>query len=169
MAWRRFRFGLRHVDKTFHMGASCYVERDLVAGPYSFINNNCYLQAKVRLGRYALCGPYVSVVGGDHRPNLPGVPLIFSGRPEVRETVFEDDSWVGLGAIIMQGVRIGRGAIVAAGAVVTRDVPAYEIHAGIPAKKIGERFPDAADRARHDAVLDGPLVHGRFARPQLDP
>jgi acetyltransferase-like isoleucine patch superfamily enzyme len=67
----------------------------------------------------------------------------------------------------MQGVRVGRGAIVAAGAVVVRDVPAYEIHGGIPARKISERFPDPADRAKHDAMLDGPLYRGELARPQL--
>ena len=62
----------------------------------------------------------------------------------------------------MAGVRIGRGAIIGAGSVVTKSVPPYEIHAGVPAKKIGERFTDRADRLRHDAVLDGPTVGGRY-------
>jgi acetyltransferase-like isoleucine patch superfamily enzyme len=167
MAWRRWRFGLNHVAPSFYMGAGCTVDVDLIAGEYSFINRRCMLQAKVRLGRYVMFGPEVAVVGGDHRPNLPGVPNVFSGRPEVLETVFEDDCWIGHGAIIMQGVRVGRGAIVAAGAVVVRDVPPYEIHGGVPARKIGERFPDSADRAKHDAMLDGPLYRGDLAKPQL--
>lgn len=167
MAWRRWRHGLRHVAPTFYMAADCTVDRDLVAGDYSFMNRRCMLQAKVRMGRYVMFGPEVAVVGGDHRPDLPGVPNVFSGRPDVLETVFEDDCWVGHGAIIMQGVRIGRGAIVAAGAVVVRDVPPYEIHGGIPARKISERFPDPMDRAKHDAMLDGPLYRGELARPQL--
>jgi len=167
MAWRRWRSGLRHVAPTFYMGPDCTVERDLVAGDHSFINRRCMLQAKVRLGRYVMFGPEVAVVGGDHRPDMPGVPNVFSGRPEILETVFEDDCWVGHGAIIMQGVRVGRGAIVAAGAVVVRDVPPYEIHGGIPARKISERFPDPVDRAKHDAMLDGPLYRGELARPQL--
>jgi acetyltransferase-like isoleucine patch superfamily enzyme len=58
----------------------------------------------------------------------------------------------------MQGRPVGRGSIVAANAVVTRDVPPYEIWAGVPAKKIGDRFADPADRARHDAMLAGPVV-----------
>jgi carbonic anhydrase/acetyltransferase-like protein (isoleucine patch superfamily) len=56
----------------------------------------------------------------------------------------------------MSGVRIGRGAIVGAGAVVTKDVPPYEIYAGVPARKIGERFSDPADREIHDRMLESP-------------
>lgn len=169
MALRRIRHGLKHVHSTFYMGPNCIVASDLVAGPYSFMNNDCSIQARVVLGRYVLLGPHVAIVGGDHRPNLPGVPNVFSGRPEILQTIIEDDAWLGHGAIIMQGVRVGRGAIVAAGAVVVRDVPPYEIHGGIPAKKISERFPNADDRVKHDAMLDGPLVHGEIARPQLSP
>ena len=168
MSWRRFRHGLKHVHPTFYMGPNCIVTTDLVAGTYSFMNNDCMIQARVVLGRYVLLGPRVSVVGGDHRPGLPGVPNIFSGRPEILETVIEDDAWIGHGAILMQGVRIGRGAIVASGAVVTRDVPPYEIHGGVPAKKISERFTDPAARALHDSMLAGPLYKGQLAKPQLD-
>lgn len=167
MAWRRWRFGLKDVAPTFYMAADCTVDRDLVAGDYSFVNRRCMLQARVCLGRYVMFGPEVAVVGGDHRPDLPGTPNVFGGRPEVLQTVFEDDCWIGHGAIIMQGVRVGRGAIVAAGAVVVRDVPPYEIHGGIPARKISERFADPAQRAIHDAMLAGPLIRGELARPQL--
>ena len=169
MAWRRFRYGLKHVHSTFYMGSNCEVMSDLVAGPYSFINNDCAIQAGVTLGRYTLLGPSVAVVGADHRPDLAGVPNVFSGRPEIRKTLIGDDAWIGHGSTIMHGVTIGRGAIVAAGAVVTKDVPPYEIHGGVPARKIGERFPHAIDRARHDAMLAGPVVHGELARGLLDP
>ena len=53
----------------------------------------------------------------------------------------EDDVWIGYGATILSGVRIGQGAIVAAGAVVTKDVPPYAVVAGVPAKIIKYRFP----------------------------
>lgn len=58
------------------------------------------------------------------------------------DIVVEDDAWIGYGATIMSGVSIGKGAIIAAGAVVTRDVPAYAIVGGIPAKVIRYRFPE---------------------------
>jgi acetyltransferase-like isoleucine patch superfamily enzyme len=89
---------------------------------------------------------------------VPGTPMIFSGRPEQPPTVIGDDAWIGVGAVVMQGRSIGRGAVIGANAVVTKDVPAYEVWVGIPARKVGERFPDPADRRRHDAMLDGPLV-----------
>jgi acetyltransferase-like isoleucine patch superfamily enzyme len=57
----------------------------------------------------------------------------------------------------MTGVTIGRGAVVAAGSVVTKDVPHYDIVGGMTARKIGERFPDPTDRANHEAILKGPV------------
>lgn len=56
-------------------------------------------------------------------------------------TVVEDEVWIGLGALILSGVRIGKGAIVGARSVVTRDVPPYAIVGGNPAKVIKYRFP----------------------------
>lgn len=163
MAWRRFRYGLKHVHPTFYMVGGAEVPSDLVAKEYSFVNVGCVLGAGVELGRYVMLAPNVGIVGADHRVDVPGTPIIFAGRPALKKTVIEDDAWIGFGAIIMQGIVVGRGAIIAAGAVVTKSVPPYEIHAGIPAKKIGERFPDPEDRRKHDAMLDGPTVHGTFA------
>lgn len=58
------------------------------------------------------------------------------------DIVVEDDVWIGYGAMVMSGVRIGQGAIVAAGAVVTKDVPPYAIAGGVPAKIIKYRFAE---------------------------
>jgi carbonic anhydrase/acetyltransferase-like protein (isoleucine patch superfamily) len=165
MACRRRLRGLRGVHPTFYMASSARVSPDLVAHEYSFVNIDCIVGPRVTLGRYAMLAPGVVIIGGDHRVDVPGTPILFSGRPELARTVIGADAWVGFRAIIMAGVNIGRGAIVAAGAVVTRDVPAYEIHAGVPAKKIGERFESAADRLRHDEMLNGAPVTGEYARP----
>ena len=165
MACRRRLRGLRSVHPTFYMAASARVSGDLVAHEYSFVNIGCMIGPRVTLGRYAMLAPEVVVIGGDHRVDMPGTPILFSGRPELPRTVIGADAWIGFRAIIMAGVSIGRGAIVAAGAVVTRDVPAYEIHAGVPARKIGERFESAADRSRHDEMLNGAPVTGEYARP----
>lgn len=165
MVYRRRRFGLKSVHPTFYMARGCSIANDLIAKEYSFMNIGCVLDSRVELGRYAMLAPYVAIVGGDHLFSKPGVPVIFSGRPSLQQTVIEDDAWVGFGAIIIAGTRIGRGAIVGAGAVVTRDIAPYEIHAGVPAKKIGERFNCAGDRAKHDEMLLGPVITGDFCRP----
>lgn len=113
-------------------------------------------------------GPDVAITGSDHRYDIAGTPMIFSGRPPLRPTTIEADVWVGRGATIMAGVRVGRGAIIAAGAIVTKDVPAYEIFGGVPARKIGERFPPGELRDRHDRVLDGSVIDGRYCSRLLD-
>ena len=164
MGYRRWRHGLKHVHPSFYMAAGCRVSSDLVAHEFSFINEGCVLGPKVTLGRYVMLGPRVAVVGGDHNFSRPSVPIIFSGRPTVPSTVIEDDAWIGFGAIVMAGVRIGRGAIVGAGAVVTKDVLPFEIRAGIPAKKIGERFTSDERRA-HEAMLNGETVIGKLCPP----
>lgn len=93
---------------------------------------------------------YVGIVGRhDHDLSVKGVyitetPWIYSSdaRPrDVRdEIIIEDDVYIGFGAIVLSGIRIGRGAVIAAGSMVIKDVEPYAIVAGNPAKKIGERF-----------------------------
>lgn len=147
------------------MARSARVSPDLIAHEYSFVNIDCLVGPRVTLGRYVMLAPEVVIIGGDHRTDVPGTPILFSGRPELARTAIGADAWIGFRAIVMAGVSIGRGAIVAAGAVVTKDVPAYEIHAGVPARKIGERFQSAADRTRHDAMLNGAPMNGTYPRP----
>lgn len=162
MRYRRWRSGLQHVDPTFYAVSGSTIAADLVAGPFSFVGADCFIGPRVRLGKYVMLAPRVGIVGADHRFDVAGEAIIFSGRPAVPETTIEDDAWIGFGAIIIAGVRVGRGAIVAAGAVVTRDVPPYEIHGGVPARRIGARFSDDGDRTRHDAFLDGPARQGEY-------
>jgi acetyltransferase-like isoleucine patch superfamily enzyme len=164
--WRRWRYGLRHVHPTAYLAAGSLLSKDLVAREYSYIGPGCIIEAGVELGPYAMLGPRVSIVGADHVFDRPGVPIIFSGRPEPRATMVEADAWVGCGAILLAGVRVQRGAIVAAGAVVTKDVPPYEIHGGVPARKIRDRFGDEDACRLHDAMLNGPVVAGDFCPDQ---
>jgi carbonic anhydrase/acetyltransferase-like protein (isoleucine patch superfamily) len=132
------------------------ISPDLVAGPYSYVGPRAWIGPRVRLGKYVIVAPECAIVGGDHRIDVPGTPVIFGGRPDQPETVLEDDVWIGFRVTVMAGARIGRGAVVAAGAVVTKDVEPYAIVAGIPARAIGQRFPDPRDREAHDAMLAEP-------------
>ncbi len=167
MFFKRRWYGLRFVDSSFVMWGRSRVAKDLVAKECTYIGPGCLIGPKVVLGRYVMLGPRVGVVGGDHEFNRPGVPIIFSGRQEVRQTVFEDDCWIGFGATIVAGVTVGRGAIVAAGAVVTRDVPPYEVFGGVPARQIGTRFALDHDRDTHDRMLAQPTLRGPSAPPMV--
>ena len=70
-----------------------------------------------------------------------------SDGPEA-PVALENDVWIGANVVLLKGMTIGRGAIVAAGAVVRHSIPPYEICGGVPAKKIGERRSVGAERAR---------------------
>ena len=162
MTVRRW-LGLRHVDRSVCVILPSRISRDLIAGEHCFINRDCWICPGVTMGRYVMLAPEVAILGGDHATDVAGTPMIFSGRPSIQRTVIGDDVWIGFRAIVNAGVRVGQGAIIAAGAVVTKEVGPYEIVGGVPAQKIGERFPDPVRRAEHDRVLSGPTVTGRLA------
>ena len=151
--WRRWRYRVRDVHASCYLAEDSRISPDLVAHEFSYIGPECIVGPRVELGAYSMLGPRVSIVGADHVFDQPGVPIIFSGRPELKPTVIERDAWVGCGCVLMAGVRIGRGAIIAAGAVVTKDVLPYEIVGGVPARKISDRFDTTAAREAHDRML----------------
>ena len=165
MSLRRWKHKLRNVHRTFYMAPGSHVSSDLQAREFSYIGPGCMIGPHVELGPYAMIGPRVCVVGGDHVFDQPGTPIIFSGRPLLKSTIIEADAWIGCGAILLVGVRIGRGAIVAAGAVVTKDVPPYEIHGGVPARRISDRFAAAGARDAHDRMLAETPRRRQFCPP----
>lgn len=167
IGFHRWRRGLKNVDPRAFVQNSADVKRDLVAHAYAYVGPDCLLGPKVTLEKYVMLGPRVMIVGADHRIDLPGTPAIFAGRPTLEETVVEADAWLGAACIVMAGVRIGRGSVIAAGSVVTKDVPPYEIHGGIPAKLIRQRFDDPTDRERHDRMLEEPAKRGEMASRRL--
>lgn len=162
----RWRMGLRHVHPTFHCLNGNAISPDLVTGAHSYIGRRCWICPRVTIGRYVMVASEVAILGGDHRFDAAGTPMMFSGRPAVPPTVIEDDVWIGYRAVINAGVRIGRGSIVAAHAVVTHDVEPYTIVGGVPARAIGRRFATDAEIAAHDRMLAGPTVHGILSLPK---
>ena len=163
----RFTLGLRRVHPSCIFIPPVRIFSDFVAREHAFIGRGCYIGPRVQLGRYVMLAGHVAIVGGDHLFDKPGVPMIFSGRPTLKPTIVEDDVWIGFRSTILVGVRIGRGAIVAAGSVVTKDVEPYTIVGGVPAMKIRTRFESSDEVAIHDRMLAGPLYTGDFCRSKI--
>lgn len=94
----------------------------------------------IRFGKNVLLAGQCYIGGGRYHTEDREVPMMHQGLFSKGPVVIEDDVWVGAGARIIDGVRIERGAIVGAGAVVTKDVASGEIVGGVPAKPIGKRW-----------------------------
>lgn len=112
----------------------------LIVGDYVGMSDGCFIQVRgpVRIGSYVMFGPGVSIFSENHGFNNP--EQLLWNEPTVRKgVVIEDNVWVGAKAIILDGVTVGTGSIVAAGCVVTKDVPPYSIVAGVPGKVIKTR------------------------------
>lgn len=107
-------------------------------GKNSHINRGCLLDARggIEIGNSVSISHNVNIVTGGHDYKSPTFAGIFA------PICIGDYVWVGVGCTILQGVKIGKGAVICSGAVVTRDVLEYEVVAGIPAKKIAIRPND---------------------------
>jgi acetyltransferase-like isoleucine patch superfamily enzyme len=138
-----FRDGFyRHVMKfTIHPSAAILLDVrfsntvSFEMGANSVINEGCRLRngGGIKIGQNVCVSPWVKLLTADHDVQS----VTFAGR--IRPIVIEDYAFIGAGAIILGGVRIGEGAVVSAGSVVTRSVDAYSIVAGAPAHQIGQR------------------------------
>lgn len=153
-----------HVGKATRLWApdALSIGNGVYIGKYVNIEANC------SIGNYCLIANRVAIVGRhDHDFRAAGIPVRFSPwvgnasqESDARRAtaVIEDDVWLGYGAIILTGVSIGRGAIVAAGSVITNDIPAYAIAAGNPARVISFRFSDDEQIQKHEQSI----AHGIF-------
>lgn len=114
--------------------------------------------SKIRIGSHVMFGPYVTIIAGGHNTTVPGLFMTDVHEKTGDEdlgVVIEDDVWVGAHAVILRGVKVGRGSIVGAGAVVTKSVPSYSIVVGNPAAVTGFRW-DVETIIGHEASLYPP-------------
>lgn len=99
--------------------------------------------APLTIGKKVIFGPHPTIITGDHRIDVVGKYIMDSlDKLPVNDApvVIEDDVWAGANVTILKGVTIGRGSVIAAGAVVTKSWPPYSIIGGVPAKVIRTRF-----------------------------
>lgn len=112
-------------------------------------------RAKVLIGNDVMFGPNVTIITGDHRIDIPDRPMIsltdMDKLPENdQDVILEGDNWIGANATILKGVRIGYGAVVAAGAVVTKDVPPCSIVGGVPATVL--KYRGSGEETTHFSI-----------------
>lgn len=131
----RFKIG---DNSTILLGLTGYGNH-LDVGKNTVINEGCRFDSRggITIGENVSISSEVVILTADHDPMSPEF------RYRERPVTIEDHVWIGTRAIVLPGVTIGRGAVVAAGAVVTRNVPSLEIVAGVPARSVGRR-PESA-------------------------
>ena len=127
------------------ISARCYFNAEggsISVGDWTAFNLGVHLNAscggKIIIGDRCPIGPGVLMRTANHRFNQPDQFIQEQGH-DCADIVIEDDCWIGANAIILPGVHIGRGAVIGAGAVVTKDIPALGIAVGVPARVIKYR------------------------------
>lgn len=158
--WRKYKFG-----KNFHSGRGVQIwgKSKIVIGQNFYIGRYSQIECNVLIGDNVIFGNQVALVGKyDHHFKQIGCPIRLASQIRDQdytwlginsEIIIEDDVWLGYGVIVMSGVKISRGSIVAAGSVVTKDVLPYSIYAGNPAKFIKRRFTDK-EQEEHTKIIN---------------
>lgn len=125
-------------------------QKNISVGDDVSFGPNCIVyctRAKLTIGSHVIIGPGVTMITGDHRIDLLDKPMSeiteSEKLPENDQPItIEDDVWIAANAILLKGITVGKGAVIAAGAVVTKDVKPYSIVGGIPARIINNRCED---------------------------
>lgn len=147
-------------DVQFDPWSSVFTYETMYVGSHVSIGYNADFVAtrsKIIINDHVMFGPHVSIRGGDHRIDIVGRYINTVGDKEKlpdndSDVIFEGDNWIGMNVTILKGVKIGRGCVVAAGAVVNKSTPPYSIVGGVPARVIKMRF-SKEDILEHEIKL----------------
>lgn len=125
-------------NSTIHIGANFFKPSNITIGHDTIIGDHCFMdgRAPLKIGNHVGIASQVLIYNDEHDINSPDYGNSF-GPVEIGDYVF-----IGPRAIILPNIKIGKGAVVAAGAIVTKDIPEFEIWGGVPAKKISDRKID---------------------------
>ena len=125
--------------KNINVEKNAVFSSQISIGNNSGIGINANISGAVSIGNDVMMGPNCTIYSRNHRFDNIGIPMRLQGFTEERPVTIDDDVWIGGNVTIMAGVHIGKGAILGAAAVVTKDVPPYAIVGGNPAKIIRYR------------------------------
>lgn len=150
---------------TFGRGTILWAPNKMNIGNNVYIGKYCTLQADIEMGNNIDIANNVGLIGKyDHDFSKVGVSIkdapwigdaFYDFKGKNQKIVIEDDVWIGYGAIVFTGVKINRGAVIAAGSVVTHDVPPYAIVGGNPARMLGWRFTAEEIKKHEEALYSG--------------
>lgn len=105
----------------------------------SSIGKNSRIQGPIQIGKNVMIAPDLMTITQEHNFSRLDIPMNAQGDTEHKKIIINDDVWIGSRVIILPGIIIGKGSIIGAGAVVTKNVDAYSIIGGVPAKLIRYR------------------------------
>lgn len=135
-----------NVERGAHFGRGADVE----IGDDSGIGTNCQVPGTIRIGAYVMMGPDVLILEKNHQYERVDIPMMFQGEKDAPPVIIRDDVWIGARCIILPGVVINEGAIIGAGSVVTKSVPAFAVCAGNPARVI--KFRDRSTESQGGGI-----------------
>ena len=130
---------IKKAGKNINIEHGAIFSKSIVIGDNSGIGIDCVLQGEIVIGNNVMMGPQVWIYTRNHEHGRTDIPMIKQGFEQSQKVVIEDDVWIGARVTILPGLTIGRGSIIGASAVVTKDVPEYSIVAGNPAKVVKMR------------------------------
>ena len=120
-------------------GADFYWGNNVYLGNHSDLGIDCEIHGETHIGDHTIMGPQVAIWTGNHGISRTDIPMMYQESTPEEPVWIGNDVWIGSRSIILKGVHIGDHAVIGAGSVVTKNVPAWAIVAGNPAKIIRYR------------------------------
>lgn len=123
-----------------------YPSKFITIGNNTFIGRNVTIstsqsgRSPISIGNNVLIAERVQIIGGNHALDRADIPINQQGEGKQGAIIIEDDVWIGASSIILTGITIGKGSVIAAGSVVTKNVEPYSVVAGNPARFIKSRL-----------------------------
>ena len=154
---------LKKCGKTSFISKNCCFQggKNISVGERCHIGQGAFFvstRANIIIKDDVVFGPFVMIYTGDHPLDILGKHISeisdkdkTSGRYD-EDVLIESGCWIGARAIILKGVKIGRGSVVGAGSIVTKSIPPYSIYTGVPSKKVRSRFNEEEIKT-HEQLL----------------
>jgi chloramphenicol O-acetyltransferase type B len=162
---RKVTYRKYQIGKGFHSGIRVRIwgKQKIVIGENFYIGRDSFIESDAIIGNNVIMANRTAIIGRyDHHYQQVGIPIRLASQIRDKDyswlglnslTIIEDDVWIGYGTTVLSGVTIQKGSIIAAGSVVTKNVEPYSIYAGVPAKKVKNRFMSQDDLSRHIEII----------------